>query len=96
MGTSDTNYLFIDAGYLRRVITDVLEPFVGQTVEVNWFALKVKCSSQRVFYYDCVDEIKRDNEIQEQYEARLKTQQENIDYIKEQDSYHVRLGTITA
>lgn len=95
MMNSNINYLFIDAGYLRRVITDVLEPFVGQKLEINWSAVKVKCSAQRVFYYDCIDEIKRDNENQKQYEERLKNQHETIDYIREQDSYHVRLGTIS-
>ncbi len=95
MANDETNYLFVDAGYLRRIIADVLIPIIGQEVEISWPVLKTRFSAQRVFYYDCLDEIKRDSESEDQYSVRLKRQQENIDHIREQDGYHVRLGTIS-
>lgn len=88
------NYLYIDARYLRHVFDDRLVTFVGRQLEVNWESVKNEMQAQRVFYYDCVDDMRRDGESEMVFETRVSEQEEELDAIASLDGYFVRLGSM--
>jgi uncharacterized LabA/DUF88 family protein len=87
-------YLFVDAGYFRRVFDECLAPFLGTTVEIHWPSVKRHFRAERVFYYDCVDDVLRPGESRPDLHARVSRQEHQLESIGSLDGYFLRLGTI--
>ena len=87
-------YLYVDARYLRRVFDDCLTPFVGSPVEVHWRLVKERFRAQRVFYYDCVDDLPRKGESETELRDRVSQQERELEAIGSLDGYFLRLGTV--
>ena len=97
----DTEYLFIDAGYLRKVFHSTMGKLFGVQGSIDLLALKKWCHTgeeseiSRVFYYDCIDEIQGPNENDSDFRARLANQTANIREIQRLGGFFVRLGTLS-
>ena len=57
-----TRYLFIDGAYLAEVYKKLMQAFWNIDGEINFMALKGIGSANKVFYYDCVDDVVRPHE----------------------------------
>lgn len=86
-------YLYIDAGYLRRVFQDRLSAFLGREIGIHWPSVKEELGAQRVFFYDSVDDIKRAGESETDFQLRQRNQEAQLDSIASLDGYFVRLGS---
>jgi uncharacterized LabA/DUF88 family protein len=53
---------------------------------------KNSVSARRAFYYDCIDDIKKKEESDLDFQARLHKQEEYIDAIDALEGFHVRRG----
>lgn len=87
-------YLYVDARYLKRVFEDCLTPFVGKAVDVHWPSVKDHFKAQRVFYYDCLDDLPRQDESEADLRDRITLQERQLESIGSLDGYFLRLGTV--
>ncbi|MEO6569297.1 MAG: NYN domain-containing protein [Opitutaceae bacterium] len=61
---------------------------------ISWRAVKERFRAQRVFYYDCIDDLPRDGETDAQLRVRVSQQERELEAIGSLDGYFLRLGTI--
>ncbi len=94
----EITYLFIDGGYLRdKYKKAIYEWFNNDVVDlrnINFAAIKSHFKAKKVFYYDCLDEIKNKNEEDEDFEARKSKQKDDFNQIRSLEGYHVKLGNL--
>jgi uncharacterized LabA/DUF88 family protein len=91
----EQTYLFIDGGHLRRYYSEsVCDWFIGEG-EINFNILKNAFRALKCFYYDCLDDIKRDSESEADFHARVAEQELYFNKIREVYGTHVRLGSLT-
>lgn len=97
MSTSapDTTYLFIDAGYLRRVIDDRLVPFIGRSLPIQWDRIRSRHKAARVFYYDSLDDARKPGETDSMFQNRVRDQQKFFDKVSSEPGYFLRLGAMS-
>jgi hypothetical protein len=89
-GAREIEYLFIDGNYLRTVFGQ--QPMWGTEPELDLKNVRGTFGSRKTFYYDCLDDIKRDSETPEHYASRVEAQQAMFDQIQSLPGFHVRLG----
>jgi uncharacterized LabA/DUF88 family protein len=90
-----TTYLFVDGANFRRDFDKTTSQWFGQRVEFDFERIRSHFNADRVFYYDCIDGIKNDNELEEEFKNRVSLQAESLDRIREIDGCHVHFGTTT-
>lgn len=95
-------YLFVDAAYVRYLVNEHLVPVYSSPFSINWEMLKevTKGATNRgnvfkTFFYDCIDEDKRQNESPAEHDERLELMRQEIEAIKDIEGCHVRLGDVT-
>jgi uncharacterized LabA/DUF88 family protein len=88
-------YLFIDGGYLREVYRDLFEPLFGDAYLVDYRAIMQFFEARRAYYYDCLDDVKKDAETEEQFKDRVQQQQDSLDAIDKVEGLHVRPGFLS-
>lgn len=88
------SYLYVDAQYLRSVIEQRLVPYIGAAVTIDWQRVLQNLGADRAFYYDSIDDLKKQTETDEEFNTRLARQQQEINSIASLDGYFVRLGSI--
>lgn len=94
MTNNSSIYLFIDAGYLRKVMADKLHRFIGTSLDIKWESILRHFGAKRTFYYDCVEEDQRPGELDQDFRKRIKQQDDMLDSINSIGGYFVRLGTL--
>jgi uncharacterized LabA/DUF88 family protein len=92
-GTPETSYLFIDGAYLRRRYMDCMRELLGVEGEIDF--MRLKGGASKAFYYDCLDDIRRDKEGEADFRKRVEGQESFFNAINALRGYHVRLGTLT-
>lgn len=92
---ADTTYLFIDGGHLRRYYFEGIRKWFEGDGEINFPILKSNFSALKCFYYDCLDDIKRDGETDTEFNLRIAKQESDFNKIREVPGTHVRLGSLT-
>jgi uncharacterized LabA/DUF88 family protein len=91
----EQTYLFIDGGHLRRYYFEsVSEWFEGQS-ELDFNIVKNAFRALKCFYYDCLDDIKRNGETDSDFSMRVAKQEAYFNEIRELYGTHVRLGSLT-
>jgi uncharacterized LabA/DUF88 family protein len=90
----DETYLFIDGKYLRDVHAKALRPIFGIAPDIDLLNLKKQANAQRVFFYDCMDEMKLADETDETFETRQQKQDAYFGSIRAGYGFHLRLGTL--
>lgn len=90
----ENTYLFIDGEYLRRVHNDALQSVFNRDGELAFELVKHEARAQRVFVYDCLDDLRRAGESESAYEGRIATQESFFDGIRSLNGVHVRLGSL--
>lgn len=85
-----TEYLFIDGGYLTRILGDFVSRFYPCT-EVTIDYKKLAVGFTKVFYYDC-EPPQKPGEAQESYELRLSAYRTRTLELSEYAGWHVFAG----
>ncbi len=91
----EPTYLFIDGGHLRRYYAEGVREWFGNDGEINYAVLKNQWQAFKLFYYDCLDDVRRDGESESDYQERVSNQQAQFDVIRSVVGAHVRLGSLT-
>jgi uncharacterized LabA/DUF88 family protein len=93
----DHHYLFVDGGYFRARHTEAIKSVFGEScdLQLNGLANIFPQKIQRVFYYDCLHDIPKVDETEEQLKNRVEAQQKTFDEIQSYEGFHVRLGSLS-
>lgn len=90
-----TTYLFVDGSNFRKYFNESTTKWFGQEVEFDFQKIKDFFQAEKAFYYDCIDDVKGDNESQKDFALRVQTQEEKLNKIREVEGCHVHLGSIS-
>ena len=89
-GPAEVNYLFIDGGCLRNILSDYSNLYFGGVpIDLNYAAFTSMFS--KVFYYDAIP-IKKENETDSVYTNRTKGIELLIEHLEDKDRFHIYLG----
>ncbi len=88
-------YLFIDGSNFRQYFNETTQKWFGQQVDFDLQQIKYFFQAEKVFYYDCTDDIKTDNENQQTFDERVEAQEKKLNKIREVEGCHVYLGSLS-
>lgn len=92
----DRTYVFVDGAYLRRVADALIGEMFSVPAELDLRTLQgVGPNVRRVFYYDCLNDVQRENEPAVEFTNRVNAQQATFDEIQSLEGFHVRLGSLS-
>lgn len=105
-----STYIFIDGAYLRRRHAEITCAWFKGEVEIDfrlvvsrleglcgastWGTTDQPPPERTTFYYDCLDEERRDSESESTFGARIESQNELLRNIREVERCHIRLGAL--
>jgi uncharacterized LabA/DUF88 family protein len=92
---ADETYLFIDGQYLREIHGKVMQQLFGQIPGIDLTQLKAQARAQRVFFYDCANDVQGAGETENDFHARTQAQEAYFLTIRALHGFHLRLGTLT-
>src|SRR3990170_2627238 len=92
-----TEYMFIDGGYLRARYIEIMEDFFGASdiAHIDFDEIRKDCKAEKAFYYDCLDDIPKKDESEEDFQKRLQEEEDFFNSIRSQPGYHVVLGSMS-
>lgn len=88
-------YLFIDGGYLRRNYADSVRRWFGSDGEIDFEKIKSTYHAERCFYYDALEDERRQNETTADFDLRVQQEESFFTRIEEVEGTFVRLGSVT-
>jgi uncharacterized LabA/DUF88 family protein len=88
----EITYVYIDGGYLKTEYQNTVRKLFGNQFDMDYSKIKHMANARRVFYYDCIDDIQKPNEDEDDLRARIQRQEEYLDSIDALDGFHVRRG----
>ena len=88
-------YLFIDGGYLREVVRTRFESIFGSSYKLSFSSILRDFTAKRAYYYDCLDDQKKDSEAPAAFELRVEQQEAAFDEIERTPGVHVRKGWLS-
>ena len=88
-------YLFVDGSNFRQYFNETTQKWFGQEVEFDFKKIKDFFQAEKAFYYDCVDDVKTDNENQQDFDERVEAQEIKLNKIREVEGCHVHLGSLS-
>lgn len=92
----DKTYAFVDGAYLRRVADEFIAEMFSVSAEIDFQQLRgVASNVERVFYYDCLNDIRKDGESDTDCARRVEAQQAILNGIQSLEGFHVRLGSLS-
>ena len=87
-------YLFVDGSNFRQYFNETTKKWFGQEVEFDFKKIKDFFNAEKVFYFDCIDDIKNENETDVAYDAKVNGQEEELNKIDKVEGCHVHLGSL--
>jgi uncharacterized LabA/DUF88 family protein len=88
-------YLFIDGAYLRDLYRDEFNPLFGDKYIVDYHKVMETFSARRAYLYDCIDDVRKAGESDDDLKARVERQEALFDAIDKVEGVHVRFGYLT-
>jgi uncharacterized LabA/DUF88 family protein len=85
-------YAFIDGHYIRKVADDFMMQMFGVPAELDFGRMRF---CDRIYYYDCLDDLRRASESEEDFKKRLDEQIAEFNAIQSIAGFHVRYGSLT-
>jgi uncharacterized LabA/DUF88 family protein len=70
----DARYLFIDGSYAREIYRGAMERVFGTYGEMLPGHIAQQINPFRTFFYDCVDDVRRQGESEADFGARIRDQ----------------------
>lgn len=90
-----STYLFVDGANFRRYFDEVTQRWFGQNVDFDFVKIKEFFLAGKAFYYDCIDDVRNENENQTTVDARVEVKEASLNKIREIDGCHVHLGSLS-
>jgi hypothetical protein len=87
-------YVFIDGNYVRQALDRAMTEVFGVPGDLAPEAI-APADAFRVYFYDCIDEVKRDTETEAEYQTRRAAQDETISRMRSRSGLHLRPGTLS-
>jgi uncharacterized LabA/DUF88 family protein len=94
---SEDTYLFIDGEYLRSKFREAMQAVFGvesSDKDINFYKIRDEARAKRVFFYDCIDEEKKLNESDTDFDARVEAQKSFFSFLGSLKGFHVKEGTL--
>jgi len=91
----ERTYLFIDGAYAQDIYRRAMESVFGVAGEISVQAILSQVQPFRTYYYDCLDETKRDAETDVEFRTRLDSQERYFEELRSLRGVHLQLGTLT-
>src|SRR5690242_3733672 len=91
----ETGYLFVDMANFRRYFDENIMRWTGVTTPIDYKVLAKSKDAKKAFFYDCIDDRRKPGETDEDYNARLKKQEDEFAKISSIENTHVKLGSMT-
>jgi len=91
----ERTYVFVDGNYLRKVADGLMQEMFGVAAELNFDAIRPGNNVRRVFYYDCLNDLRLEGESDSELEARVSKQEAIFNSIQSLRGFHVRLGSVS-
>jgi uncharacterized LabA/DUF88 family protein len=88
-------YLFIDGGYLQGVYRELFAPVFGDGYDVDYKAVMDTFRARRAYLYDCIDDLQKDGESDDDFKARVDQQVARFEAIDKVEGLHVRFGYLS-
>lgn len=98
-----THYMFIDGAYLSKRV-EALARIFGSAPKLDYRKIKSELGNvtstnrgliTRVFYYDCLNDVRSSNESEEAFDGRVKSQEQFFDELRAIEGFHVREGSVS-
>jgi NYN domain len=90
----DTKYLFIDGGYAQQIYRRAMREVFAEDGDLSVQKIVQMVKPFRTYYYDCVDETKRDSESESDFLNRVAFQELYAIEIRSIPGVHLRRGTL--
>lgn len=89
-------YAFVDGAYLREKFQSCMKLYHGEepVIDIVGGNALIRENAHKVFYYDCIDERERDKDKGEDFQARIRSQEEYFTTIRNLAGWHVREGRL--
>jgi uncharacterized LabA/DUF88 family protein len=91
----EITYIFIDGDNLRTAFRRTVQSIFGDSYDLDYWKIKNEYNARRAFFYDCVDDLKGDNETDEEFKTRLSRQVAAFDDIAAIEGFHVQVGHLS-
>jgi uncharacterized LabA/DUF88 family protein len=91
----ERTYVFVDGNYLRKVADGLMQEMFGVDAELNFDAIRPGNNVRRVFYYDCLNDLRLEGEPDSEFDARVSRQEAIFSSIQCLRGFHVRLGSVS-
>ncbi len=92
----EAKYLFIDGSYARELYRRAMEQVFGTYGQLRPERIANQIGPVfRTFFYDCLDDLRRNGETEADFKARAQAQEEYFATIQTIRGMHLRLGTLT-
>ena len=88
-------YAFVDGKYLRTHYSEAMRRFFDEVPAIDYLALRTFLASAKLFFYDSLDESKREGETDETARERIATAETELGQIEATAGCHVRRGSVT-
>jgi uncharacterized LabA/DUF88 family protein len=94
IGAAGQTYLYIDAGYLLPEYEAPMTAFFKEPGAIDLGAIRDEAHANKVYYYDCVDEIPRAGESPADLAERIAAKDAELRQIRRLPRFHVREGVV--
>jgi len=89
---TEITHIYVDAGYFREVFRETIQAVFGLQYEPDYTAIIRSYNARRAYYYDCIDNIPRKDEAEDDLKSRIQGQEDYLDSIDSIKGLHVRRG----
>jgi uncharacterized LabA/DUF88 family protein len=89
----EVTYVFIDGNYVRKALDRAMMDVFGVPGDLAPEAI-VPHGAFRSYFYDCLDDLKRESETEPEFKARVEAQSETFPRTHAHKGLHFRLGTL--
>jgi len=99
----EVGYFFIDGAYVRAKFSEAIKRVFNVEAEPDVVSMQMWLRSrryqdfyaQKFFYYDCLQDVRKDNENEEDFKRRVAQQEAAFERIQSLPGFHVRLGSLS-
>jgi NYN domain len=89
-----TTYVFIDGNYIRQAVDQAMKEVFGVPGDLAPELIPPH-NVFRAYFYDCIDELKKDSETDAEFQGRRDAQNEMISRMRARPGMHLRPGTLS-
>jgi uncharacterized LabA/DUF88 family protein len=92
---NDIKYLFIDGANAQNIYSTAMNAVFGVVGELSIPKIVEHANPFRTYYYDCLDDSRKDRESGLEFDRRLQSQETYYEKIRSLRGVHLQLGTLT-